>query len=1720
MKKKMIKILHTVIFGVFVLPLTLQAEDMPDYYEEAGIPAARQLLNQNANELIDPFSGTLNLQHVDTEIPGNGGLDIIIQRSYANLHDVQPDPLGLRTPYGVGWSMHFGRVLKSAGSDVCTNDPVNSSDNPTLGLPDGSQQLLFDAVNQGVAETYTYITKQRWKADCQSYGTHNGLAVWSPEGLKYDMAWLNNAGTALYVTKITDRNGNYINISYENSAAGYTLINSVTSSDNRTVTYSYTARTSNSVRLNTITANSQTWTYRYSAVSGVGTEHYNLDTVVRPDGTTWQYSYNTESGAGEYSIKKITYPTTGYVEYIYGYTPFGPVGDSRQTTSVTKKITSDNGIWLYKYTPGSAFDKTEISTPNGDIEYQHYGARAADNDGINSLWKVGVLLKKSIGDIQVETYAWSGQRISDENYFRPKRILSNAFDTEIYVPILTKKISNKDGTDYTTTFPFANYDKYGNAGKVVETGNASVTRTNTYYINTAKWILHELNDETLSGLTGNSTISRTYDANGNVKSVNRYGATTNYTYTNTSASKGDIATITDPAAKRITYSNYKNGVAGSESQLEGVSIIRDVNETGTIASVRNGESKLTTYGYDSLNRIDSVQRPINSIVSIDYSANKRTLTRFTYSEITDYDGFGRPVKVTKIGGDTSVVNINYNALGQKLFESYPNSSVGISYSYDNLGRIKTTAYSGGGVSTYTYKLGNKVTIKNQKGNSTTYTYRSFGDPEEKELMKIQSPESITTTITRNNLGQLSTVTQGGKTRTYSYYPTHFLKSIDDPETNKTTYGRDNVGNMTTRKVGTSGTTNFTYDGLHRLKTVNYPGATTPDVTYTYDKNSNLETAGTSAATRTYTYDSNDNLRTERLSIGAQNYSLTYSLSLLDHVTSIIYPSGRVVTYSTDPKGRQTEVAPFITDITYYPNGQPNTLQYANGVLTQLGQNSRQWMSSIVTPITNGNINLSYSYDNNGNIKEITNNADNSYTRKMTYDTVDRLATASGIWGAGTINYEIGGNIKTMNIGGRNIAYTYDPSNNKLLSTSGGINHTFAYDVYGNVSGNGTDNFTFNDAADLVKVKRNSNDIADFQYDGNQSMVTKTEGGQTVHLLYNKSGNLMGEYTPTGQWLKENAYLDSKLIAVVKNQAVIPPSLNVPSVDYDGGYTVSWVPSNTTTTQYELLESTSSDFTKAVLIYQGPGLSKAFTGKGNGEYYYWVRACVGVPVTCGIYSTGTNSISVELPPGIPSGITVPTLDTDGSYNISWGSASGTLTHYELYEATDSVFSDQTLAAYTSSLSQVLSDRGSNRYYYRIRACYKTGCSDYRVGLNRIDVNIPIGIPSSITVPASDQDGVYDISWGTTAGGPTYYEVYEANNALYSGESLVAQVAATTATITGKLDGTYYYRVRGCSPFVCGGFVEEPLGVNVNILPPTPPDYLTVPTVNYSGTYSINWNSGDGEIIRYELYESTNASFAGEAMVFQGLGYAFGFTGKATSNATYYYRIRACSAVVCSNFTTGSNGVSVKIAPGMPGAITWPATDDDGRYTLSWGAASGTVTHYELEEDTSKTFPSPLRYKPSGPSVDIVGKSNGSYLYKVQACNGFACSDFTDSTGFVTVTIPTDKPSYINVPSADYSGIYTVDWGAATGISFNRYELYEATVSNFSDAQLIYNGTNRSTDITKQMDGSYFYRVRGCIDYPAFFTSYCSDYRTGENNVKETIISTRAALLSIITNLLLN
>ena len=81
------------------------------------------------------------------------------------------------------------------------------------------------------------------------------------------------------------------------------------------------------------------------------------------------------------------------------------------------------------------------------------------------------------------------------------------------------------------------------------------------------------------------------------------------------------------------------------------------------------------------------------------------------------------------------------------------------------------------------------------------------------------------------------------------------------------------------------------------------------------------------------------------------------------------------------------------------------------------------------------------YDNVGNVTSITDSAGALHDRTISYDDVNRMASATGSWGTETITYDALGNIDTRDRNGSLQDYYY--GNNKLTRISHSAPTTFA-----------------------------------------------------------------------------------------------------------------------------------------------------------------------------------------------------------------------------------------------------------------------------------------------------------------------------------------------------------------------------------------------------------------------------------------------------------------------------------------------------------------------------------------------------------------------------------------------------------------------------------------------------------------------------------------------------
>jgi YD repeat-containing protein len=1166
------------------------AQMMPGYYSEFNAGSQREEIAESAGEFIDPFTGSLNLRHTDVSIPGSGGFDLNVIRTYSSNNvykagpsgtlDIEPSELMQATQLGAGWEMHFGRIRRQSSNACSGANGSDSSSSPILETSEGSQKQLVYNNALASRSNAVYVTADYWHAYCLNGQT--GLLLVDPNGTTYWMThrvfsasrYFGLSSYVWYVSKIRDRNGNEMNFFYDSSSSGEVIKPSrITTSDNREITFEYANN-----KLSSISYNGKNIHYIYGSASG------SLIEVQYPESRARKYAYYL-SGNNKYLLQKSTRRAGGYTTYDYRYickaiTGCGVIRNGDVLTTVTynhaisSKVENDiNGnasTWGFSYSYSNGFDFTTATFPGGKYVYKHNSGIASSNGGISNVSLVGLLVSKSTygGDsiIQTESYGYQTVTLSTQNTSRFPGSFYGIFDNFSYSYRVTSRTINRGGKNYVTSYQ--NFSDGRNPHAIVETGDATRTKTLSYkdispYSDSPR-TAYLVEDESY-GTGSNRNITRTYDSKGRLTNINEYGVATNYTY----FSNGDVATKKDALGKTVSYSNYYRGEPRSEALPEGITLTRTVTADGWVTSEKNGRGHTASYQYDALGRIKKVTPARGSATTMAWSKSSskdvQTITRGGRTQILSYDGFGRVTCDQREGVYAGTV---FDSLGRVTRRTYPNyssctSAQDTNFTYDILGRISRTTHVDGAYSQYTYQNNNKVQLRDETGQTFNFQYRSYADPDAKLLMSTTGPENLSVLVTRNSLGQETEINRNGKKRAFNYGATRFVLSEVHPETGTTTYTRDAIGNIKTKRVGGSGSTVYTYDDLYRLVRTNYPAISSPDVVYTYDKNSNLTRLQSGITDFTYVYDQNNNLTQENQKIDGTTYSTKYAYTSLDYLSTLTYHDNVVVSYVPNDLGWPTKASPYVTKVNYHPNGAPSQITYQNGRKSTFTLNNRQWS---LRSTTDGGISDQgvTSYDGVGNITQIRDYRSSVNNRTLGYDGLHRLKTATGPWGTGAIDYSNTGDITSKRMGGNNLTYSY--AGNKISSVSGlpnfMTNASYTYDAYGNVTKKQSTahgwTYTYDDASNLRTVyNRSSELIRSFDYSGNNMKVKSVSPAQQRHYIYANDGNLLSNVKITGaKPTIHNIYLGSTLVAEVERNVTNPNSqisAESGSVIYGYGY---------------------------------------------------------------------------------------------------------------------------------------------------------------------------------------------------------------------------------------------------------------------------------------------------------------------------------------------------------------------------------------------------------------------------------------------------------------------------------------------------------------------------------------------------------------------------------------
>lgn len=464
----------------------------------------------------------------------------------------------------------------------------------------------------------------------------------------------------------------------------------------------------------------------------------------------------------------------------------------------------------------------------------------------------------------------------------------------------------------------------------------------------------------------------------------------------------------------------------------------------------------------------------------------------TGSRVNTYDYTAQYwVKSVVNVGDANVpnyrVDYEYDKRGNKVKEIYPSILINgqtaariYQYEYDSFGRVtsmtKPDTINGVGVKeTYGYDgIGNRTSLTTGRNYTTTYTYNSLGklsqvtepnnavtryyyDPNSNLVRKI-SANNLTTEYKYNTLNLLAEQVQARNTQTlqpatsskFAYDNVGRTKAQSDPLGVVTAFGYYPDGKIAEKvnyvPINTSSSVN-----LQQVSVTTVPTGYTAEehIVYTYDKLGNLTNVTDSLGSEALTYDKLNRIQSETRVIDGKSYTTNYKYDFVGNLISIQYPQSteaEAITYEYNSLNRLTSVSgladslktdPVNKNFMYDAAGNLIQMKYNNNTVTTITPDimSRPRQISVQVPDTGSNLrvalNLTYSYDANGNVISRNNNT-------YAYDQVDRLTTAE-IDGSMFVNtpltagYASGDYLmnKPVNYEGEDVSLSFDYAGNTL-----------------------------------------------------------------------------------------------------------------------------------------------------------------------------------------------------------------------------------------------------------------------------------------------------------------------------------------------------------------------------------------------------------------------------------------------------------------------------------------------------------------------------------------------------------------------------------------------------------------------------------------------------------------------------------------------------------------
>ena len=844
---------------------------------------------------------------------------------------------------------------------------------------------------------------------------------------------------------------------------------------------------------------------------------HRLSAITDPAGGLIQFTYDPGTG----NLTQVNYPDGRARQYVY---------DNFNLPTYLTGIIDENGVRFstYQYDPqGRA------------IASQEAGGANAVTLGYNDTY---TLTTNALGIETEFDFVGSGSRLVSRTTVGGQETWTTS-RADVAVDPLRRATVLTDPRGIVTNYT---YDADHLVSKVEAAGWANPNRTSTY-------AYHSVADDWPTQVNEAGRVTNyMYDDNGNVlsKTITDMWASEARTWTYTYSEAGQLLTADGPRTdvSDLTTYGYYDCASGNEcghihtvtNALGQVTTYNTYSAFGEALSITDANSVTTARTYDSRGRLTSTAVS-GDVTGFEYwpTGLLKKVTQadggyivLTYDDahrlIRVQDGAGNHIDYTLDGlGDRTAINIHDPAstLSRTLTQTFTGS-----------GQLLTQTGAAGtaGVTTqYQYDSdGNQAGIVAPLGRYTHVLYDKLNHP-----AQITDPASGLTQLSVDLNGNLQWVIDPMGFET-DYYNSVFGERLMvlGADSGETDYTYDSAGNLATSTDARGAVSTYGYDALNRLTSGAYSlnGTTDQAVTYTYDGGTygkgHLTGASDANHTMSWTYDALGHVVSKSQAMGSVALTIGYAYTN-GNLSSVSTPSGQSVTYSYNGSHQITSVSvngsTLLSSVTYEPFGAVSGWTWGNGTSVVRSHDA----DGNISVINTGGEAHVYGHDDASRITAITNPANSNLSWTYGYDVMDHLNAADTASWHGTFTYDASGNRLSQG-GTQTASFAIAPDSNRIVATAGYVYGQLSYDDAGNVTGDVSRSFTYNNAGRMTSVT-NGAVTTSYAFNALGQRVKKSSPLSTTYFVYDEAGHLIGEYNAAGNIVEETVWMGDIPVATLQ-----------------------------------------------------------------------------------------------------------------------------------------------------------------------------------------------------------------------------------------------------------------------------------------------------------------------------------------------------------------------------------------------------------------------------------------------------------------------------------------------------------------------------------------------------------------------------------------------------------